>query len=133
MERLISIILDERAYTLRLQFQDIALAEHKTGLDLMGENAKEFWDLKKAAVYKISLLLWVAMLHKYPHVTLEQVRNWVTPANLRICSETIAKLMERDVQPVFDSLEKDQQSQEPSEDPFTETGGSGAVALPEST
>lgn len=132
MEELISIVLDERSYTLRLRFQDIAQAEFKTGLDLMGEGSKEFWDMSHAAVHKITLLLWVAMLHKYPKVTLEQVRGWVTPANLRTCSETMAKLMARDVQPVFEALEKEKQSQEPSEDPFTETGGSGAVALPES-
>ncbi|MGC4050981.1 MAG: hypothetical protein QM757_16575 [Paludibaculum sp.] len=132
MEELISVVFDERAYTLRLQFRDIALAEHKSGLDLMGETAKEFWDIKKAAVYKVAFLLWAAMLHKYPSVTLEEVREWVTPSNLRICTETIAKLMARDVQPVFDALEKDQKSQEPSEDPFTETGGSGLAASPES-
>lgn len=130
--KLIAIVLDERSYTLRLQFQDLALAEFKSGQDLMGETATQFWDIAHSAAYKIAFILWAAMLHKYPEMDLDKVRALVTAKNLRDCSDRVAEVIQRDVRPIFEELEHAAR-QEPSDDPFKATSGLEPAASPAST
>lgn len=128
----ITVDLNGKAHNLRLLHSDLSLAEYKGGIALMGLKAAEFWDLEKGTSYKVSVLLWAAMLHGDQSLTLDEVRSWVTYQNATAVEAAVTAVIQRDMQQV-ESPKTDLDPQEPSEDPFSVTTGSAQDPSPVTT